>query len=180
MKRAIWLMVLVVGMLLPQTAAAQTRFVVRNSLGGLVMNLTCGLLNCKVVGGLGDPNGQLFLVTSNTDNVVLFLLRLLLSPGVQNAEIDVKGQTLAANAGAVPDGFNDRDPINYYGTTVWHGYVYQPANQIVHTLDAQNAFGVDGTGTIVAIIDTGVDVDHPVLKPVLIAGYDFTRNKGNG
>jgi subtilisin family serine protease len=180
MKRAIWLIVLMVGMLLPQSAAAQTRFVVRNSLGGLVMNLTCGLLGCKVVGGLGDPNGQLFLVTSNTDNVVLFLLRLLLSPGVKNAEVDVKGEVLAANAGAVPESFYDRAPMSYYGTNVWHGYVYQPANQIVRTLEAQSTFGVDGTGTIVAIIDTGVDVDHPVLKPALVAGYDFTRNKSNG
>jgi subtilisin family serine protease len=179
MKRAIWLVAIIIGMALPQSAAAETRFVVRNSLGGLVMNLTCGLLGCKVVGGLGDPNGQLFLVSSNTDNVVLFLLRLLLSPGVQNAEVDVKGQVLSANAGAVPDEFYDRDPMNYYGSTVWHGYVYQPANQIVRTLDAQSRFGIDGTGTVVAIIDTGVDVDHPVLKAVLVPGYDFTRNKSS-
>jgi subtilisin family serine protease len=28
----------------------------------------------------------------------------------------------------------------------------------------------------VAIIDTGVDATHPVLHPVLVPGYDFTRN----
>ena len=179
MKRAIWLIVVMLAMMLPQSAAAQTRFVVRNSLGALTMSLTCGLLGCKVVGGLGDPNGQLFLVTSNTDNIVLFLLRLLLSPGVQNAEVDVKGEVLAANAGAIPDAFNDRTPMTYYGSTVWHGYVYQPANQIVRTLEAQSKFVVDGTGTVVAIIDTGVDVDHPVLKAVLVPGYDFTRNKSS-
>src|SRR5919108_6286144 len=127
MKRAIWLIVVMLAIMLPQSAAAQARFVVRNSLGGLVMNLTCGLLGCKVVGGLGDPNGQLFLVTSNTDNVVLFLLRLLLSPGVQAAEVDAKGQVLGANAGAVPDALYDRAPISYYGSTVWNGYVYQQA-----------------------------------------------------
>jgi len=27
----------------------------------------------------------------------------------------------------------------------------------------------------VAVIDTGVDVNHPVLVPVLLPGYDFTR-----
>jgi subtilisin family serine protease len=27
------------------------------------------------------------------------------------------------------------------------------------------------------VIDTGVDVNHPVLKPVLLPGYDFTRNQ---
>ena len=28
-----------------------------------------------------------------------------------------------------------------------------------------------------AVIDTGVDVNHPVLSPVLLQGYDFTRNQ---
>jgi subtilisin family serine protease len=165
-------------MLLPQSAAAQSRFVVRNSLGGLTMSLTCSLLGCKVTRGLGDPNGQLFLVTSNTDNPVLFLLRLLVSPGVTNADFDVKGQTLSATAGAVPDALYDKAPMSYYNSTVWHGYVYQPANQIVRTLEAQSTFNVTGAGTV-AIIDTGVDSDHPVLKPVLVAGYDFVHNDYN-
>jgi len=178
MKRAIWLVIIVLGGMLPQQAAAETRFVVRNGLGSLVMSLTCGLLGCKVAGGLGDPNGQLFLVTSNTDNPVLLLVRLLLSPGVKNAEFDLKGQTQAADAGAVPQALYDKAPINYYGATVWHGYVYQPANQIVRTLDAQNQFGVTGAGTV-AVIDTGVDPDHPVLRPVLVDGYDFTHNRSS-
>ena len=180
MKRASWIVVVImVGMLLPQTAAAETRFVVRNSLSGLVMNLTCGLLGCKVVGGLGDPSGQLYLVTSKTDNPVLLLLRLLLSPGVKGAEFDFKGQIHGANAGVVPDAFYDRTPMRYYDSTVWHGYVYQPANQIVRTLQAQSRFSVNGSGALVAIIDTGVDTDHPVLRPVLVTGYDFTRNRSN-
>src|SRR5262249_677057 len=37
-------------------------------------------------------------------------------------------------------------------------------------------YKVDGYG-IVGVIDTGVDATHPVLAPVLVAGYDFTRNK---
>ena len=32
----------------------------------------------------------------------------------------------------------------------------------------------------VAIIDTGVDPSNPVLKNVLVAGYDFTRNVSGG
>jgi len=42
--------------------------------------------------------------------------------------------------------------------------------------NAQNQFKVDGYG-IVAVIDTGVDPNHPVLMPVLMPGYDFTRNR---
>jgi hypothetical protein len=29
---------------------------------------------------------------------------------------------------------------------------------------------------IVAIIDTGVDANNPILKPCLVPGYDFTTN----
>ena len=32
----------------------------------------------------------------------------------------------------------------------------------------------------IAIIDTGVDPTHPVLKSVLLTGYDFTRNTSGG
>ena len=44
-------------------AQAQTRLIVRDSLGLPGINLTCLLTGCKVVTGLGAPNGQLFLVT---------------------------------------------------------------------------------------------------------------------
>ena len=51
----------------------------------------------------------------------------------------------------------------------------QPAAQILRLFDAQADFRVTGTATV-AVIDTGVDPNHPVLQPVLINGYDFTRN----
>ncbi|MFY9730876.1 MAG: hypothetical protein WB723_13210 [Candidatus Acidiferrales bacterium] len=51
----------------------------------------------------------------------------------------------------------------------------QPAAQIIRLSKAQSAFNVSGAG-IVADIDTGVDPNHPVLKGVLLQGYDFTRN----
>ena len=54
--------------------------------------------------------------------------------------------------------------------------VSQPATQLIRLVDAQNGFNVTGSG-IVAVIDTGVDINHPVLAPVLLPGYDFTRNQ---
>jgi thermitase len=66
--------------------------------------------------------------------------------------------------------------VNYYGAIVWHGYAAQPATQIIRLVDAQNGFRISGTG-IVAVIDTGVDANHPVLQSVLLPGYDFTRNQ---
>ena len=77
---------------------------------------------------------------------------------------------------SIPYGLYDRSPVPYYGTVVWHGYAAQSAAQIIRLEDAQNGFGISGTG-IVAVIDTGVDPYHPVLYPVLLQGYDFTRNQ---
>ena len=69
---------------------------------------------------------------------------------------------------------DDTAPVNYYGTVVTHGYAAQPAAQIIRLTDAQRGFNLSGTG-VVALIDTGVDTTHPVLVPVLLPGYDFTR-----
>src|SRR6202021_2142689 len=70
----------------------------------------------------------------------------------------------------------DTAPVNYYGTVVMHGYPAPPPAQIIRLTDAQVGFNVSGSG-IVAVIDTGVDINHPVLAPVLLPGYDFTRNQ---
>ena len=58
-------MVLMLGLvaLSAPPAQAQTRLVVRDSLGLPGLNLSCVLLGCNVVRGLGDPQGQLFLVS---------------------------------------------------------------------------------------------------------------------
>ena len=36
-----------------------------------------------------------------------------------------------------------------------------------------NFTGIDGTGFSVAVIDTGIDTNHPLLAPNYLAGYDF-------
>jgi|GEM_PF-3253358 len=39
--------------------------------------------------------------------------------------------------------------------------------------------GIDGTGFSVAVIDTGLDTDHPLLEANYLAGYDFIDNDNN-
>jgi subtilisin family serine protease len=58
--------------------------------------------------------------------------------------------------------------------------VTQPGNRLIKTDAAHATFGAAGAGVIVAVIDTGVDTANPVLKPVLVGGYDFTRNTVGG
>ena len=161
-------------------ASAQTRYIVRTT-GGLssVLNL-CNLLDCQVQGGLDGQVGQTFLVTStnnllaNLVNGALNLVESLL--GIVSVEADRLLPIPQRPLPSIPSGLYDTAPVNYYGTIVWHGYAAQPAAQIVRLQDAQNGFRISGTG-IVAVIDTGVDVNHPVLQAVLLPGYDFTRNQ---
>src|ERR1700747_3211754 len=161
-------------------AAAQNRYIVRTN-GGLnsVLRL-CLSANCQVQGSLDGQVGQTFLVTStgnlltNLLNGTLNLLESLL--GIQSVEADRLLPIPLKPLNTIPPGLNDIAPVNYYGTVVWHGYAVQPATQITRLGDAQRGFNVSGTG-IVAVIDTGVDTSHPVLVPVLLPGYDFTRNQ---
>jgi subtilisin family serine protease len=161
-------------------AAAQQRFIVRTT-GGLnsVLNL-CLSANCQVQGSLDGPIGQTYLVTSTTDilqallgGVVNFLEALL---GIQSIEPDRALPMALPPVGGAPYGLHDTEQVNYFGTVVTHGYAAQPAGQIIRLTDAHNGFGITGSG-IVAVIDTGVDINHPVLAPVLLPGYDFTRNQ---
>lgn len=182
MKRILWLVILAFTTAAVKPAAADTRIIVRNTLGATAMNLVCSLLGCNVVRGLGDPDGQLFLVTTpGLLDPVLSIARFATLPlsGITGIEIDqpvnVQG---GANAGAVPPALYDKAPMNYYGATVRHGYVYQPATQIIRLMDTQKQFSVSGAG-IVAVIDTGVDTSHPVLQRVLVRGYNFVSNNNN-
>jgi subtilisin family serine protease len=163
-----------------QPAAAQNRYIVRTT-GGLssVLNL-CSLLGCQVQGSLDGNINQTFLVTSSGNiivNLLNFSVNLVESLlGIQTIEPDSLLPVPQTPLNSISSGLSDTTLVNYYGTLVTHGYAAQPAAQIIRLSDAQKGFNITGTG-IVAIIDTGVDPNHPVLHPVLLQGYDFTRNQ---
>ena len=158
------------------------RYIVRTT-GGLLNLQTLCLLNlCQILEPLDGSLNQVFLVgsPSNQDpNLVLALLRAI--PGVLNVELDqlVTVATGGATATDPPPSLVNTTPVQYYGSTVWEGYVNQPATQIIQLANAQQRLKTSGSG-IIADIDTGVDPNHPVLRPVLLPGYDFTRNQIGG
>jgi Subtilase family len=202
MKRLLWIpALLIIAGLTAQSASAQLLsgllgggsgqqptpggsggVIVRTNLGVAGLNLVCLLSGCKVVGNIDGSQRQVYLVQpvrGLLPNVLAAVLRLV--TGILDAEVD---QTLGIPTNppamtTVPPGLFHQVPVNYFGTTVWDGYANQPAAEIVRVDDAQNAFRVTGAG-IVADIDTGVDPNHPALKPVLLPGYDFTRNQPGG
>ena len=173
----------------PVQAAAENRFIVRAPSGVGLLQAVCALQNCTVVlrgptGALDGTLNQLFLVTTpDTVDPIAFLNILRSLPGIVAAEQD-RVISLAGGQNNVPTPLPiglllDRSSVNYFNTSVWNSYANQPAAQIVRLAEAQYTFQVSGSG-IVADIDTGVDPNHPALQPVLLPGYDFTRNQAGG
>jgi subtilisin family serine protease len=162
------------------SAAQQQRIIVRDQLGLPGIKLSCLILKCKVSLSLGDPNGQLFVITADKSvNPLLLVTSLLNQFGIVDAEVDHQVSLIEATAGPIPEALFDQSPIPYFGTPIWDGYANQPAGQITRVLAAQQKFHVTGAG-IVAMIDTGVDTNHPALMPVLVPGYNFISDTPNG
>ena len=183
--RWLWVPLLVCG-LCCNSARADNRVIVRTTLGLQGLQAFCNglplLQNCTVVGGLDGALGQLFLLATPVD-LTTFLNLLGNTVGIVDAEADqllnLVGGLNVPPPPPYPASLSDTNPVTYSGSTVWDGYVNQPAANIVRVSAAQTTFNVMGRG-IVADIDTGVDPNHPALKPVLLPGYDFTRNQPGG
>src|SRR5689334_13222208 len=133
MKRFLWLFVVMVAAFAANPVSAETRMIVRDTLGSTALHSACTLLGCTVERGLGDPSGQLFLVGFPAIiSPALATTELLGVVGITAVEVDQQVTVQnGATVGSVPDALYDSTPMNYYGTTVRHGYVYQPANDIV-------------------------------------------------
>ena len=103
-------------------------------------------------------------------------------PNVRHLELDANvavPEAVLTNISYVPQMpvttyATDGHLVQLYGTTAWVGYVQQPS------MYATNASVIiqpsaSGSGIVVAVIDTGIDAQNPILAPVLVPGYDFTR-----
>jgi hypothetical protein len=158
-------------------------YIVHTTKGLAGLQPLCLLNLCQIVQPLDGGLNQVFLVAGpNNQDPNLFLSLLQSLPGVVNAELDqvVTVATGGAAATDPPPSLVDTTPVQYYGSTVWQGYVNQPAAQIINLSQTQQTYSLTGSGIIIADIDTGVDPNHPVLQPVLLLGYDFTRNQPGG
>jgi hypothetical protein len=184
MKRRMWLASALMALLWATPVLADSGVIVRTTLGFQGLEALCLVHSCTVVPApLDGTLGQLFLVTTPLDPVML-ASTLSAVPGIVDAEVNQLIR-MVGGLNVVPTPIpstlmSDRTPVLLpnSGTTtlVWNSYVNQPASGIVEVQNAQNKFNVSGTG-IVADIDTGVDPTHPALQPVLLPGFDFTRNQ---
>jgi subtilisin family serine protease len=175
MSRRILLTFALASVLWAAQVQATSRAIVRVNGGAPVIQRICLALGCTVTESIGDPLGQVFLVTSTIADITTLLTRLLAFTAVVDCEPDLLAKA-ADSSYTIPSALTDSTPVSYFGSTVPEGYVSQPAVGIVRLHDVQTAFGVEGAGTV-AVIDTGVDPNHPALQTVLLPGYDFTRNQ---
>jgi subtilisin family serine protease len=184
----LFLAAFVVAGVTPAAAAEGDKIVRTKTLMSLpLVNSLCVLLKCKVKGALdvlpGDTQpSSLFLVSGLLDNTVNLVLSLL---GLAEIEPDLPVEIVPEDdwgsqqaSSHVLDQLYDRTPMTYYGTTGWRSYFLQPANGIVRLPETHCSLRATGAG-IVAVIDTGVDSEHPTLKSVLTPGYNFTKNSGD-
>src|SRR5882762_6008837 len=115
-------------------AAADNRIIVRASSGLAFLQQTCLLLGCTVppAGGIDGALGRVFLVTTPDlldPNAFLQILRS--QPGIEHVERDAQLKVMQSTAAAPPSGLWDTVPVTFYGATVIHGYVSQPAHGII-------------------------------------------------
>jgi subtilisin family serine protease len=93
-----------------------------------------------------------------------------------NVSVPETALTTAPYIPALPstDYVTDSHLTQLFGTAAWVGYVQQPA---VYVTNAWAAMQQNPSGKFtVAVIDTGIDPNNPILAPVLVSGYDFIRN----
>jgi subtilase family protein len=83
------------------------------------------------------------------------------------------GANLNQSTVAVLDGLSNTATTSFSGDIVKASYVNQPAATIINLPSAQTMGGGSG---IIAIIDTGVDPDHPALSRWVVPGFDFVHN----
>ncbi len=149
--------------------------------GWTTINSLCSLVGCQVLGSLDTlplsgpaVPSSLFLVSGLPALSPLTLSLLGVSAIEPDLLLPLKQATVTAT-----DGLWDQNPMSYYGTAAWEGYLVQPASGIVRLPDTHCGLQVTGAG-IVAVIDSGIDPDHPALSPLLSDGWDFTRDVAGG
>lgn len=171
---------LLLGLALP--AAAQSRFILTVSPSNEQSVMTSHGLT--VVKELYDGTNCVALVSSASSDVSRVETDVESDLRVLGFEPDQTGYlpeltsltqpVLTQSTTSILDTLPGRTLVTFFGSTVPSNYTTQTATSIIRIGDARNATHLTGAGTV-AVIDTGIDPNHPALSAVVVPGYDFTR-----
>ncbi len=180
--RTSWLAIIVLAVSLVAQAAPVNRFILRASSTSSAQSIA-KQHKLTYVGPLDNQNRGLYVVTAPTTLTIQQVLDDVRSDSnALGFEADLYlgvselPASLSQSTAAILDKFPAPTAASYYGSPVLGAYLSQPAVTLINLRDVQTTFGLTGAGTV-AIIDTGVDPNHPVLKNSLVNGYDFVRNQ---
>ncbi len=138
-------------------------------------------LDLEVESAVGDPDGALFVVEIEDDEGPS-LDQVLADPDVVAVEAVVELDLASighfaptgADPAAVEPALADPSIRPLAGTDAWVGYLDQLAFE---QIDLADAAPFTGAGQRIAIIDSGIDPNHPLLAPALLPGYDFVLDR---
>jgi hypothetical protein len=164
----------------PASAGPQKRFILRAQPDDVTT--ICQTHGLRPVRELGRP-GFVLVEPRGARSASRVEAGLKSDPRVADVEpddmarpLEVRPQSEARQSlAAAGDLLFDRTAIEFFGEWAWVGFVEQPAGRLIGVPEVHEDRQA-GRGVTVAVIDTGVDPDHPVLAGSLVSGYDFTRD----
>ena len=165
-------------------AFAANRFILRPVDDAPVAGIA-GRHGLTVLGALDDNHGSVFLVAASD---IFTASQVIADVSTDLSVVDIEedkplsvpeisaSPLLNQSTTAILDQISGRTLVPWFGQQVPSYYANQTAIGTIHLDAAQKQLGKTAAGTTVAIIDTGIDPNHPVLSASVVPGYDFTRN----
>ena len=187
MHRRIILVLVLLGWLIPSTAAAAgTRTLIVTLKDGKSIDKVLERYEGRVLGQIGDEPIYLVevqdkksvkkklkrerAVVDAEENRIIRLDRRKASSGDGDNDIALDQSTMSLFQ-SVMSLFGEHSKASFFGTEVLEAYAHQEALDLIHASDVRSL--TTGAGTRIAFIDTGVDYDHPALRPWLEWGVDL-------
>ncbi len=176
-------LILIITLLASISLWGQNRFVLTTSPSKV--GDVCGRHGLTPISILAGSSGSAVLLVSesSSDSTIAN------DPAVQSFEADRKlnvpelsGATIAnltQSTSTVLETIPGATAVSYFGSIVPSNYLQQAAASAVRLSDAQQATSLSGEGIVVAVIDTGIDTNHPALKSVLVSGFNFISNSSD-